>query len=180
MSPPLVDPLMSDIGEKNFLDYERMDSSEKSKIAMIMALDFSEIKAKVCESLKDGGFDWSYQVAENTEMWYKRFLILHLIYGGEVGPCSKEVDDFWHMHILDTFRYSEDCQKIFGHFMHHVPCSPMSTREVLEKMVRAAKKAEKLFVKHWGRSPRISSAGYVGCNELYNDCSGKECYCCQL
>ena len=29
------------------------------------------------------------------------------------------MDGFWHMHILDTKAYREDCQKIFGRFIDH-------------------------------------------------------------
>ena len=34
---------------------------------------------------------------------------------------NKEVDEVWHTHILDTRKYAEDCQHIFGRFLHHFP-----------------------------------------------------------
>jgi hypothetical protein len=30
-------------------------------------------------------------------------------------------DKVWHAHILDTPKYHEDCQRVFGHVMHHLP-----------------------------------------------------------
>ncbi|NJL09636.1 MAG: hypothetical protein HC908_03855, partial [Calothrix sp. SM1_7_51] len=34
---------------------------------------------------------------------------------------NKAVDQFWHQHILDTEKYYQDCQEVFGYFMHHFP-----------------------------------------------------------
>lgn len=31
------------------------------------------------------------------------------------------VDEFWHQHILDTHAYHEDCEVIFGNYLHHFP-----------------------------------------------------------
>ncbi|WP_205588317.1 glycine-rich domain-containing protein [Helicobacter vulpis] len=33
----------------------------------------------------------------------------------------KDVDAFWHYHILDTQKCAQDCQEIFGYFLHHFP-----------------------------------------------------------
>lgn len=40
---------------------------------------------------------------------------------GSVRPTSQDVDEVWHTHILDTQKYEEDCQLLFGCFLHHVP-----------------------------------------------------------
>ena len=34
---------------------------------------------------------------------------------------SKLVDKFWHLHILDTEKYIEDCRHCFGSILHHFP-----------------------------------------------------------
>jgi len=34
---------------------------------------------------------------------------------------SKEVDQMWHDHILDTRSYQEMCENVFGRFLHHKP-----------------------------------------------------------
>ena len=36
-------------------------------------------------------------------------------------PLSKDMDEVWHAHILHTKKYAEDCQSIFGEFLHHTP-----------------------------------------------------------
>jgi hypothetical protein len=32
-----------------------------------------------------------------------------------------EIDQVWHHHILDTHKYAQDCQWLFGYFVHHYP-----------------------------------------------------------
>ena len=52
-----------------------------------------------------------------VEKEYKQFLYLIATNPGEVVvPWSEDLDDLWHEHILDTQKYAEDCQAIFGRF----------------------------------------------------------------
>ena len=52
---------------------------------------------------------------------YKRFLILK-IENPDVGMSpTKSMDEVWHFHILDTKKYAEDCDRMFGTFLHHTP-----------------------------------------------------------
>lgn len=52
---------------------------------------------------------------------YRKFLALHLAHpGADIVPC-KLVDEIWHQHILDTRAYADDCQALFGEFLHHYP-----------------------------------------------------------
>jgi hypothetical protein len=36
-------------------------------------------------------------------------------------PLSVDMDEVWHMHILFTKKYDDDCRTIFGYFLHHTP-----------------------------------------------------------
>jgi hypothetical protein len=48
------------------------------------------------------------------EREYRRFLVLNMLYPFEsIVPC-REVDKFWHAHILDTAAYRVDCERVFG------------------------------------------------------------------
>jgi hypothetical protein len=38
----------------------------------------------------------------------------------DIVPCAI-VDEIWHAHILDTLAYHEDCDAIFGEYLHHFP-----------------------------------------------------------
>jgi hypothetical protein len=84
----------------------------------IQNLDFSSVRAKLQEKL-----GWSADQAQRVEGDYKRFLyaLAHKRHDDILSPPTQEVDEFWHQHILDTRRYRDDCQTIFGHYVDHTP-----------------------------------------------------------
>lgn len=61
--------------------------------------------------------------AESYVKDYQRFLVLCVLHPGEVICPLDGADDLWHAHILDTRRYHDDCQAIFGRYLHHMPAS---------------------------------------------------------
>lgn len=85
-------------------------------ISFINSLDFTKIKAKLMKEHK-----WTQQQADIAEKWYKRFLVLRFLHPGKPLVPTMMIDEVWHAHILDTRRYAEDCQNMFGRFMHHAP-----------------------------------------------------------
>jgi hypothetical protein len=64
---------------------------------------------------------WTDEVIAETEEGYRRFLALNLLYPEETLAVNRALDDYWHSHILDTRKYAEDCDRIFGHVLHHYP-----------------------------------------------------------
>jgi len=52
---------------------------------------------------------------------YKAFLYLNLKYPEEVLVPFPELDEFWHCHILHTKKYLDDCNAVFGYYLHHQP-----------------------------------------------------------
>lgn len=44
---------------------------------------------------------------------------------------TREIDEFWHNHILYTREYARDCECIFGKFLHHDPSLPDEDVQVL-------------------------------------------------
>ncbi len=68
------------------------------------------------------GFDYSASHVEEMEDEYKKYLLLRLMYPKLRLPMSKDVDDFWHVHVLNTRSYqcfTEEVGK--GIFLHHGP-----------------------------------------------------------
>ncbi|TMH27060.1 MAG: glycine-rich domain-containing protein-like [Betaproteobacteria bacterium] len=88
-------------------------------IEAIEALDLGPIKFKAC--CKEDGYGWSTEYADQMETAYKRFLILSAKYPHLTLAPSRDIDRFWHTHILDTRKYAEDCDATFGRFLHHFP-----------------------------------------------------------
>jgi hypothetical protein len=87
-------------------------------------LDLTPIKYKL---MKDK--DWSLQRANQVEPQYKAFLFL-------IGSRVKaefvptfDIDEMWHMHILDTRKYMADCALHFGEYIHHYPYLGMKDAE---------------------------------------------------
>jgi hypothetical protein len=84
----------------------------------IDALDFTRLKAKMAQRRGD---TLTTQAIDRAEADYRRFLKLCAKYPDAPIVPTEEVDEFWHLHILDTQRYGEDCKQIFGGMLHHDP-----------------------------------------------------------
>ncbi len=83
----------------------------------VASLDLSLVKKKATE--RNG---WTQEQANEAEADYRRFLYLLAKSPNTVMvPWTNDLDKFWHEHILDTRRYSADCEKVFGRFIHHDP-----------------------------------------------------------
>eukprot|EP01116_Phalansterium_solitarium_P017493 TRINITY_DN431_c0_g1_i1.p1 TRINITY_DN431_c0_g1~~TRINITY_DN431_c0_g1_i1.p1 ORF type:complete len:232 (+),score=15.46 TRINITY_DN431_c0_g1_i1:172-867(+) len=69
---------------------------------------------------------------------YRMFLTVKAI-DRTLPPPDVEVDKIWHKHILQTRKYAEDCQLVFGEFLHHDAWSfnPNSRTRVRKQMSEA-------------------------------------------
>src|SRR5262249_49602408 len=85
----------------------------------IQALDLDPIKLKLMDP--EEGQGWSREYVDRVEIAYRRFLTLLVKFPDETIAPTKDVDKFWHGHILDTMKYAEDCERVFGYFLHHFP-----------------------------------------------------------
>jgi hypothetical protein len=74
---------------------------------------------------------WTLEDAEHSLVLYKNFLMLLKEYPREGLVPTREIDEFWHNHILYTKNYHRDCLHIFGHYLHHEPASPADNPEKL-------------------------------------------------
>jgi hypothetical protein len=82
-------------------------------------LDLRSVRMKLADA--EEGIGYSEDALDLREGEYRKFLALHLASpDAEIAPC-KMVDEFWHQHILDTHAYHEDCDTIFGGYLHHFP-----------------------------------------------------------
>jgi len=90
-------------------------------------LDLRPIKVKLMDP--HSGEGWTEEYTDKVEIWYRRFLALSLKYPQKLLVVNDAVDTFWHYHILDTRKYADDCQQVFGHFLHHFPYFGMRGEE---------------------------------------------------
>ncbi|HUF80784.1 MAG TPA: hypothetical protein VMN03_06585 [Burkholderiales bacterium] len=130
----------------------------QSAVAAIQALDLDPIKVKLMDS--DEGQGWTREYADTMETAYKRFLTLLVKYPQTTVAPSKEIDKFWHAHILDTLKYAEDCQQVFGYFLHHFPYFGLRGEGDAAQLAKAGKEMERLYQKEFGEPMPVAASAF--------------------
>ncbi|MEM9087742.1 MAG: glycine-rich domain-containing protein-like [Cyanobacteria bacterium P01_F01_bin.53] len=92
---------------------------DRDFLARLAAIDFGPIAYKLMNP--EDGVGWSLARATQAVEHYRRFLFLVNQYPEKQIVPSREADQVWHTHILDTAKYREDCDVLFGKFMDHWP-----------------------------------------------------------
>ena len=128
-------------------------------VEAVFALDLDPIKVKLMDA--DEGYGWTRAEADRHELEYKRFLALVAKYPEEAIVPDKNVDKFWHGHILDTMKYAEDCRNVFGYFLHHFPYFGMRDEEDAANLAKASGRTQELYRQEFGAAKQ-PDAGYCG------------------
>lgn len=118
--PIPVEPTPSGVqtrGRRDFVD-RRIEDLEAVK-QYIESMDLSPLRRTVLSGRAHLG--WSAEQYDHVERLYRNMLILWRCHEEVSLPPSEEVDELWHLHILDTHRYFDDCGRIFGYYRHHFP-----------------------------------------------------------
>ncbi len=99
---------------------EIMDGDHLSKAyEQVLQVDLSQVRNYAQK--KEG---WTEGYAKEVEQGYREFLSMYMVQPDGKFVATRDVDTFWHMHILHTEKYAEDCNKLFGGFFHHTPGLP--------------------------------------------------------
>lgn len=130
----------------------------------VAAIDLEMVKMKMKQEDEMG---WSEPQCDSAEIEYKRYLHLCLRYGKGIVP-NKIMDEMWHYHILDTRAYIKDCDKVFGHYLHHFPYFGLRGKEDEQNLIDTFSKTKDLYEKEFGES--ISRDEHTDC---WNDCQGR-------
>lgn len=134
----------------------------------VKALNFERLKNKFTTT-SDGEITAAeWDVAEPE---YRRFLALKVFYPGLSLVPSKQVDEIWHAHILDTRAYREDCEKVFGRFIDHYPYFGIYGEEDYREQQNRFALTVELYERHFGPYPKASTAcanrwQYDACQEV--------------
>ncbi len=105
-------------------------------------------KIKYCLTDKEEGPKWGRNRANEIEGFYKLFLYIISIYPEKDIVPSKDIDIFWHHHILDTKKYAYDCQEIFGNMLHHNPYFGQGSQEESQLLNDSYIETLELMFKH--------------------------------
>ena len=131
--------------------------STQQMIEGIRELDLAPIKFKLMDAAEGEG--WTREFVERIEVEYRRFLTLLAKYPNEPITPGKDVDRFWHAHILDTQKYVEDCERVFGRYLHHFPYFGMRGAEDAAALDAAGARTRELYAAEFApASARDSSA----------------------
>jgi hypothetical protein len=112
------------------------------------ALDLKPIAYKLMHP--DHGQGWTRQQVDRAIANYKKFLHLLYIYPNSTVVPTQEIDQVWHQHILDTRKYAQDCQWLFGYFIHHYPYFAMGSDTQQQALETAFSYTRTLFIEHFG------------------------------
>ena len=128
----------------------------------VQCLDFSRLRHKYTtgHEAEMTEVEW-----DKAELEYRRFLHLKQLYPGISLVPSKQVDQIWHAHILDTKAYREDCQSLFGRFIDHYPYFGIYGKEDYANLVSAFDQTIELYEKHFGLYPSKSPLSAARCAE---------------
>src|SRR6266852_5962289 len=128
-------------------------------IAAIHALDLESVKIRAMDPKLGEG--WTREYAEGIERGYRTYLTMLAKYPDHAVDIllSKHVDEFWHTHILQTIKYTEDCEMVFGKYLHHAPHIGQVTLADGEKRIALAETTRRLYQKEFGSG---QDAAWVG------------------
>lgn len=102
------------------------------------------------------GPHWTQQQTIKAISRYLSFLYLAHCYPRIPLVPSYDIDQIWHYHISDTVKYAEDCQFLFGRFIHHFSYFGVCGETDRQNLLRTYALTQVLFRKHFGEELAIN------------------------
>ena len=133
-----------------------MENSITLKLSKIDRLNLDILKLKLTH--KEEGPGWNTRKFKTVEKQYKNFLKLILLYPTASIVPTKEIDTFWHYHILDTQKYFKDSNTIFGTYLHHFPYFGLRDKKDKRNLENAFEQTINLYKTHFGSSLQKASS----------------------
>lgn len=90
---------------------------------------------------------WNVTDATHCSQLYKNFLFLQKKHLPVSLVPTREIDEFWHNHILYTKSYFHDCQNIFGHYLHH---EPAAADEDNQQLIQGYLRTKQFYLEEFG------------------------------
>lgn len=103
-------------------------------------------------------YGWNEAKINHAIKLYKEWLVLQVLYEGQSFAPSELVDEFWHVHILDTRKYANDCNMVKGEFIHHYPYFGLTDQENETVLKSGFDLTKTLYLRHFGHA----SLGFDG------------------
>lgn len=146
-------PIKIEIQDNELVNQAKIDEV----IAVIDSLDFEQMNSKLVNF-----YGWTKEDVSLMNDYYKKWLALHAAYPDLAIAPSVKLDEYWHMHILDTKKYMEDCQLVFGKYLHHYPYFGLEGDK--ENLDKGFELTRKLFMHHFGHDLVGPAHPCAGCS----------------
>lgn len=88
--------------------------------------------------------------ADQAVALYRHFLKLCALYPGMTIVPTRQLDQVWHAHLLDTAKYRDDCERVFGRFLDHFPYAGLRGPEDERAWREQFARTRDLFRRHFG------------------------------
>ncbi|MEU7863455.1 hypothetical protein [Nonomuraea sp. NPDC049141] len=146
-----------------------LSPEQEQLAALIDALDLDPIAFKLMHP-HPGETVMTLAEADQLIAAYRCFLKLCVWYPDAKIVPSKDIDEVWHNHVLDTAKYAEDCELI-GRFLHHYPYFGLGGPEDEAAWRAAYADTHELFYQHFGIDLSARQGG--DCHEGGGSCAGE-------
>lgn len=146
---------------------------DKNIIDKVNALDLEPISFKLVASCE--GPRWTQLQASHAEKWYRRFLVLNLHYPHKTIVPTKAIDEFWHHHLLDSQKYHEDSEFLFGGYFHHFPYLGLRGEEDARCLNAAFRNTLLMFRNMFGADPLADESKIFLANGDIGSICGGDC-----
>lgn len=127
-------------------------------IGKLIQLDLQPIAYRLIHSNEE---KWDIQQTNQAISSYLMFLLLVYLYPNSELVPNQEIDRVWHYHILDTMKYAEDCEMLFGRFIHHFPYFGKRGQKDRHNLQTAFEQTQVLFEEHFGKTMNISNKSSI-------------------
>ncbi len=139
---------ITSVKSTNKISPKRIDTHLQNAYEYIYSIDFSMIINKLVQRYR-----WLQIEAEEACKQYRNYLWLLKKYGTKKPlPPSEDIDEFWHHHILDTRKYINDCEMIFGDYLQHYPYYGLDKKSTLNDLNAAFSKTLERYKNEFGVS----------------------------
>ena len=102
--------------------FETSPQATQALMERLGSLDFDPLLQKLwtCHGHQKDG--WSRSRLYKAVQSYACFLLDAALCPGVPLPAtSGDMDEVWHCHILQTQKYTDDCDTLLGYYLHHEP-----------------------------------------------------------
>lgn len=145
-------------------------TKEKTKKIWLLIdnLDLEPLKYNLMHPEEEGVHPWTLEECDKVEVKYKQFLKLCYHYPEMQIVPDKKTDKFWHTHIFDSQMYTEDCNNIFGYYLHHYPYFGKRGEEDAKNLKTAFEVTQQLLYLHFPETESADNKS-ADCNAICGD-----------